>query len=77
MSKIITTSMALTKAKSFFTDKKARTLIKVNNMNGDEIQQGAIVTITGRGDTKSLLNIEDENGVVIRNTWCEHLELQE
>jgi hypothetical protein len=77
MSKIITTSMALTKAKNFFTDKKATTLTKLNNMNGDEIERGAIVTITGRGDTKSLLNIEDEKGVIIRNTWCEHLELQE
>ena len=77
MARIITTSMALTKAKSFFTDKQAKTLTKLNNMNGDEIERGAIVTITGRGDTKSLLNIESENGVVIRNIWCEQLELQE
>jgi hypothetical protein len=77
MSKIITTSFAINKGKSFFNDKKAKTLTKLNNMNGDEIEKGAIVTITGRGDTKSLFNIEDEKGVIIRNTWCENLELED
>lgn len=77
MPKIITSSFAIQKGKSFFNDKKAKTLTKLNNMNGDEIQRGATVTITGRGDTKISFNIEDENGVVIRNTWCEHLELED
>jgi hypothetical protein len=77
MGKIITTSFAINKGKGFFNDKKAKTLTKLNNMNGDEVEKGAIVTITGRGDTKSLFNIEDEKGVIIRNTWCENLELED
>lgn len=78
MGKIITDSFAINKSKSFFNDKKAKPLAKLNNMNGDEIKAGSNVTILNRGNSKISFDIkEDETGVTIRNVWCEQLELQD
>ena len=76
MGRIITDSYAISKGKSFFNDKKATTLAKLNNLSGEEIEKGSTITINGRGSTKLHLNITcDTTGVVIRNIWCGYLEL--
>ena len=76
MPKIITSSLAINKARNFFNDKKAKTTTVLNNMAGDEIPEGSEVIITGRGNSKISFDIQDVNtGVVIRNIWCELLEL--
>lgn len=76
MHKIITTSMAINKARNFYNDKKAKTKSVLNNLAGDEIPEGSEVIITGRGNSKISFDIQDiSTGVVIRNIWCELLEL--
>lgn len=45
---------------------------------GEEIQAGSTVTIIGRGSTKISFDIQDDkSNVLIRNIWCEQLELQD
>jgi hypothetical protein len=76
MPNYITSSLAINKARNFFNDKKAKTKSVLNNLAGDEIPEGSEVIITGRGNSKVSFDIQDVNtGVVIRNIWCELLEL--
>ena len=78
MSKIITEGFAKRKPLSWFNGKKATTNVKLQNIGGEVILKGTIVTITSRGRSKNEFNVKDEKtGIQIYNNWCEHLELIE
>jgi len=78
MSKRITTSFAKSKSREWFDGKKAKLLVKYNNIGKEEIEKDTTVEILHREVGKTEFNVSNpKTGVFIYRVWCEHLELIE
>lgn len=74
----MTFSFACNRTNAFFKGKKAITLKAIENMNGEKIGPGSKIVINRKSaGLKVFFDIESENGIQIRNVYCENIDITE